>query len=354
MKVLFAPYNIASMPAVTASALKAMGHSAVCINYGSHPYQESNDQVIDICSNSGHSNPFRMIYYKLKYLIILYRLLKWCDVVHFTWRSIVPFSLDLRMIAWFGKPRFIEWVGSDIRIPEITSQESKWYAEAYQNGYEYKKIESRHKSLVTQKRFAQFGFVPILTPEMQLFLSPDLFKKYHAAFYRVFDENKFGPPFYPELDKPKLLILHAPSAKMAKGSNYIIPIVNELSKTYPIAFELLNQVPRQQVLEKMKMCDIYIDQIVLGSYASAAIEAMSYGKPVIAYIMPRVYRQGIPEDCPVVNANPENLKERLVELIENPKLRRDIGVKSRTYVEAHHEVHKLTRELVEIYRSFPT
>jgi hypothetical protein len=351
MKILFAPYNIASMPAITAKALAELGHQAKCINYGNHPYKEGNEFVIEITNGSGYSNLFTMIIYKIKYILVLYRLLKWCDVVHWTWRSIFPFSLDLKLVKWFNKPRFVEWVGSDIRIPEITKIESEWYWEAYNNQYEYKKLESRIKSVKTQRTFAKHGFVPVLTPEMKLFLIPELFKKSYTVNYRIFENNKYFIPIYPDINNQKPLILHTPTARIAKGSNYIIPLLEDLNKKYDFDFILLDKVSRQTVLNKMQHCDIFIDQIILGSYASAAIEAMAFGKPVIAYIMPRVFQNGISEECPIINANPGNLREKLIELIENPILRHETGIKSRNYVEKYHEVNKLTRELLEIYSS---
>ena len=96
---------------------------------------------------------------------------------------------------------------------------------------------------------------------------------------------------------------------------------------------------------------IFIDQIILGSYAAAAIEAMSMGKPTVAYIMPSVFKKGVSESCPIVNANPDNLKAVLIDLINNPQLRNEIGRKSRKFVEEFHDSDKLAIQLLDIYRN---
>ena len=81
------------------------------------------------------------------------------------------------------------------------------------------------------------------------------------------------------------------------------------------------------------------------------MEAMSYGKPTISYIMKEVFENGLPLDCPIVNANPDTLEEKLIELITNPILRHEIGKKSRAYVEKYHDVEKISKKLLEIYKS---
>ncbi len=208
-------------------------------------------------------------------------------------------------------------------------------------------MESKASSYRNQLRFYRHGFVPILVPEMQLFLIPGLFSTVYTTQYRI-PTTEFTP-HYPIIGKNKIVIVHSPSAKLAKGSNYILEVVESLKLTYDIEFILMHNVKRSEMLKVMATADIFIDQIVLGSYASAAIEAMSFGKPVIAYIMPGVYKQGVPEDCPVINANPETLKLKLIELIESPILRNQIGVNSRKFVEKVHDANKVSEELLEIY-----
>lgn len=337
------------MPAITAQAMVDMGHQAKCITLSDNLIVSKNDNVIVLKYHS-IKNPFLYCFYKIIYILTLYKLLRWCDVVHWTWNSALPFSLDLKLIRWMKKPRFIEWVGSDIRVPEITMNESPWYKIIYNNGYEYSKMESKASSYKNQREFYKHGFVPILVPEMQLFLKPGLFQTVHTTQYRI--PTAEFTPHYPDTGNNKIVIVHSPSAKLAKGSNYILEVVESLRSSYYIEFILMHKVQRSEMLKVMATADIFIDQIILGSYASAAIEAMSFGKPVIAYIMPSVYKQGVPNDCPIVNANPDNLRLKLIELIESPSLRKELGMKSRRFVEKVHDVKKLSKELIRIYNTW--
>ncbi|MEI8109567.1 MAG: glycosyltransferase [Chitinophagia bacterium] len=349
MNILFAPSNIASMPGITAQAMVELGHKAKCITLSNSKYHTGNSHVICL-RNSSIRNPILYIFYKSIYFFTLFRLLRWCDVVHFTWYAVLPFSIDLWLIKFMGKPRFVEWVGSDIRVPEVTMKDSPWFKNAFFNGYEYCSLESKKRSYKNQKNFHITGFVPILVPEMKLYLKPGLFDKVYSTDYRI-PTREFTPNF-PKIQNQKIVIVHSPSAKIAKGSNIIIPVVESLQKDYNIEFLLLHDVPRQEVLNAMIKADIFIDQIIIGSFASAALEAMSFGKPVLAFISPSVYDMGLDKNCPVINVNPDTLEQKLRELIENPQLRHDVGRNSRIYVEKVNDSVIVSKKLLEIYKYY--
>ena len=102
-------------------------------------------------------------------------------------------------------------------------------------------------------------------------------------------------------------------------------------------------------MDQTEISTIFIDQIVLGSYAMAAMEAMCYGKPVIAYILPVLLENGINNECPIVNATHLTLESELEKLICNPELRFKLGKESRQYVEKYHDADILSKELYRIY-----
>jgi hypothetical protein len=348
MKVLYLPTNIASMPAITAAAMnKLPGVEAKCLSLAPSKYIQEDRQTIVVGTYPLRKNPLKWVYYKVKKLYYLVRLIAWADVIHWTWDNVLPMDLDIRLVKLLKKRAFVEWVGSDIRVPEILAAESKWYKTAFSNGYEYAATESRERSYSVQEKFRRNGFAPVLVPEMKFYLKPDFFDKVYNIQYRI-NTSQFTPSF-PPVTKERILIVHAPSAKIAKGSNYIIPILEALQLEYNIEFKLLHNMPRQQVLEAIKEADIFVDQIILGSYAMAAMEAMCYGKPVVAYICPALQKQ-FPASCPIVNADADMLKDALISLIKSGEHRNCIGKQSRAYVEAYHDADKLATTLYNIYQ----
>jgi glycosyltransferase involved in cell wall biosynthesis len=349
MNILILPFNMASMPAITAEALnKIEGVNAKSLTIDLHKYQTTNSSTIYIPRGITKRTPVRWLWHKLTFRRKLYNLLKWADVLHYHWNSIFPDNEDLKWIGESGKPILVEWVGSEIRIPDICKKINPYYARVFDHGYEYNKLENREGSLALQKKFSDFHAIPLIIPEMTLYVQKQMFPVTYPSQIRI-NVKKFIPAF-PDVNKKKPLIIHSPTAKICKGSNIIVPVIEELKKTLNFEFILLHDKTREEVLKIMKEADIFLDQIIVGGYGAAAMEAMSLGKPTMCYIMKEVFEGGLPADCPIINTNPDNLKEQLVRLIENPQLRNDIGIQSRAFAEKYFDVEIIAPQLVNIYK----
>lgn len=256
---------------------------------------------------------------------------------------------DLKYAKKLGKKIFVEWAGSDIRTPEYLKSINTYYKQAFENGYEYASFESEEQSYKNQLKFARYNAIPLLGAEMSLFLNKKLFKAFILLYQRI---NCFDfKPKFPSIQNKRPLLVHSPSAKVAKGSFKIDEVIKELQKKYELEYILLHNMPREEVLQYIQKCDIFVDQIILGSYGMAAIEAMSFGKPVICYLMPQVFENGLSESCPIVNANPDNLYEKLEDLLKDATKRNEIGKQSRDFVEQYHDVNKISEQLLTIYKS---
>ena len=350
MNILILPQNMASMPSLTAEALnKIDGVTAKCITISLNKYQSLGPNTIYLQVSDSKRAPFTWVWNKIIFKKSkLFKLLKWADVLHYHWDSAFTDERDLKSAAKLGKPIFIEWVGSEIRIPEICKKVNPYYRKAFEDGYEYKSFESKKTSIKNQRKFQKVNAIPLIIPEMNLYVQKRMFPVFYPSQLRI--NLKEYKTSFPDVTNNKLLIIHQPSAKIAKGSNFIIPILEELGKEYDFDFLLLHDMNRDEVLSIIQKADVFIDQIILGSYGMAAMEAMAFGKPVMCYIMPEVFEAGLPEECPIVNTNPDNLKEQLIKLITNPQLRHDIGIKSRAFAEKFHDVEKISGQLLAIYK----
>jgi glycosyltransferase involved in cell wall biosynthesis len=350
MNILFLPQNIASMPAITADSLnKIKNIQAKCLTQSPHKYQQNSKNIIVIAGSK--RSPLKWLWNKFNFKKTAKKWIDWADVVHYTWSPLYSDAKDVKYAAEKGKKIFVEWVGSDIRNPDYLKSINSYYKFAFENGYEYANLESKDHSFENQNLFAKYGVIPLLTPELSLFVNKSIFRKTYLLNQRV-DVTNFKP-IYPVENNSRPLIIHSPTAKVCKGSNLILPIIEELKKEYQFDFVLLHNISREEVLEIMQKADIFLDQIILGSYGMAAMEAMSFGKPVMCYIMPEVFEAGLSKECPIVNTNPDNLKEELIKLITNPQLRHDIGIKSRKFVEKFHDVEKVSSLLLSIYKTEP-
>ncbi len=350
MKVLFLPLNVASIPSISAEAInKKKGVESICISQQLHQYHAKSPQVKYLPLHSWKTNPLLWLMDQFFYKRKIKKWIKWADVIHYTWGTALDQGEDLAWAKEYDKPVFIEFVGSELRNPDLLQAVNPYYKRAWLEGYEYKGLENTTRALSLQRLFAKYGAIPIVCPEMSFFLTASLFKEQHCVFQRM--NVKEFVPAYPSLTKKKILVVHSPTAQIAKGSKYIIQAIETLQQEFEFDFKLLQNMPRSVVLEWMTKADIFIDQLILGSYGMASIEAMSFGKPVLCYIMPQLVEYGLPQDCPIVNANPDTLKKELTSLIVNPELRNRIGVKSREYAEKYHDSDVIAEQLIGIYRS---
>lgn len=349
MNILILPFNMASMPAITAEALnKIEGVNAKSLTIGVHKYQTTNSTTIYLPLGVTKRTPFKWLWHKLTFRRKLYNLLKWADILHYHWNSIFPDGEDLKWIAEAGKPILIEWVGSEIRIPDVCKRINSYYAGVFDHGYEYNKLESREGSIALQQKFRDVHAIPLIIPEMTLYVQKQMFPVTYPSQIRINVKNFI--PAYPTVNKKKPLIIHSPTAKICKGSDIIIGVIDELKKTHEFDFVLLHDMSRAEVLKIMQEADIFLDQIIVGSYGAATMEAMSLGKPTMCYIMKEVFEGGLSPECPIVNTNPDNLKEQLIKLIENPQIRHDIGKQSRAFAEKYFDVELVAAHLMNIYK----
>lgn len=136
-------------------------------------------------------------------------------------------------------------------------------------------------------------------------------------------------------------VIHTPNHRGFKGTEFLIHAVQELkSEGLKIELVLLENVPNDKVRELMQEVDILAEQFIIG-YAMSAIEGMASGLPVLSNLGNETYtrvfrRYGFLNECPILSSTPENLKENLITLVTNPKLREELGRAGRKYVEKYH------------------
>jgi len=240
----------------------------------------------------------------------------------------------------------VEFWGTDIRVPSITSADNP-YAKAIYEPIPGYAARAEQAARGIQALFSGLGFECIVSaPDLEFCLDERLFPEVHKVRQRIM-VDEFTPD-YPEPTNGRPLVVHATTHSLRKGSDVVSDVVRGLQRTHDFDFRVLRQLPRNEVLKVMKKCDIFLDQFVLGDHGLAALEAMAFGKPCVAYLRPAVLARH-EAVLPIVNASQDTLPDVLAGLLEDGRRRHEIGRRSRVYVEKHHDAHKLARELVEIY-----
>ena len=151
---------------------------------------------------------------------------------------------------------------------------------------------------------------------------------------------------------PPIVIIHASNHRHFKGTKYLISAVENLKKQgYSIELQLIEKISNERARELYQTADIVAEQFLIGWHGYFAVEAMALGKPVVCFI--RKPKEYLPKDkeCPIVNADPDNLEDRLKWLIENPQIRAELGKKGRAYVEEVFAMDRVGERLDHIYQT---
>lgn len=345
LKILHLPSNIASQPAITVKALNEAGHHAIGLFLDTTITQSSEGMIV---INFNKKSPFKVFKLLLWYCYFL-RYIYWADVIHWcgSFQNTL-LKITLPVIKFLKKPALVEFVGSDIRNPEVEFKDNPYYKKVFAEGYEYP-YESAANSFFIQNMFAKNGFGVLVMPGMGQYIADVNYKSRFPVFQRI-DSIKFKDlPVRVANAKP--LVIHSPSAPVGKGSKYVIAAIDELKKTYDFDFKLVKGMSHKETLELISSCDIFIDQLISGSYGMATMEALTMGKPVICFLKDSVLRDEIPPDVPIVNGNPDTIKDKIEELLNDAGLRNELGEKGKVYIEKYHNVKKVAADLEKIYYS---
>lgn len=181
---------------------------------------------------------------------------------------------------------------------------------------------------------------------MQDYLLPNVFDRQFNIRQRIWLDDYV--PIYPDPENTRPNVVHSPTDPIVKGTAYIERAIDTLSSEYQLNYERVHNRPHLEAREIMRQCDVFIDQVILGSFGLASIEAMAFGKPVICYLKPSI-RGRFPQDLPIVSATPDNLPQVLAGLLSDGALRTELGRRGRSYVEKHHDARAIARQLLEIY-----
>jgi hypothetical protein len=160
------------------------------------------------------------------------------------------------------------------------------------------------------------------------------------------DLSPFTP--VPPSDRERPIVVHAPSDRVKKGTEFVIAACEEL----PVELDIVEGLPHEQARERYARADIVVDQMNAGWHGVFALEAMALGKPVVLHLKQDVVEQAeraYGTQVPLVPATKETLVDALRPLVDSPALRREIGAASRAYVEKVHDIDRIADRLVDVY-----
>jgi glycosyltransferase involved in cell wall biosynthesis len=385
MRVLHAPTNIGANPQSLAVAERALGlqSHAVCFRLNSFAMQT--DEVLWLQG----TGPLEQLSRQWQ---LIQRAGRDFDLVHYnggrSMAQVLPPRTDLaptkpkrwavaaynlyaaRLQHWelsrlnrLGKPIFVTYQGDEARPG---TQYLEWLggqADAKQRAHSAALWRFRQQQIALFDRYADKIYA----------LNPDLCHNLPARTeflpYASVDPKVFAlcqPERASQGHRPK--IVHAPSNRLVKGSDYLLSALAEL-EAEGLGFELVlvENMPHAEALRAYQQADLVVDQLRIGWYGAFAVEVMAMGKPVVCFlkdedfgVLPPAMRQDLSAPLPFINADTARIKDKLRAVLQamaapagSPQAF-DFAAAAgaaRAYAEAWHDPAKIARRLADDYQA---
>jgi glycosyltransferase involved in cell wall biosynthesis len=306
LRVTLCPVNTAGVPWTNTQALRRRGVDARLVVFERYALHPEADWSLDLSGGLARRQP--------KQWAAFGRLLPRTDVFHFHFGlTLVPKRLQFPLLRAARKKSVMHYLGSDIRgkTPE----------------------QLAYGKLADAEVVGSYDAIRWV-PEAEV-LPPGV------------DLARIRPE--PPSDRPRPLIVHAPSSRRRKGTEHVLAAVEDLDAD----LELVEGLHHDEAFERYRAADIVVDQLNAGWYGLFAIEAMALGKPVVTFLHDEAVRRteaAFGTRIPIVSARAETLREALRPLVADAARRRELGAASRAYVERVHDVERVADRLLDLYR----
>lgn len=364
--VLLLPELVPSASSCLGSALKKAGHQVKILSRYKHRFGFQADEYV-VRTESGNLKKFVSHLFAGRYLFSRY------DIIHFNYGSTLfdpGFDIDklagrfvrlskkvlrfLQLVEIFilrlrRIPIFVHYQGDDAVQGDVSLRIFDDSIAAHVDNLYYSPASDsiKRKRILWFDGFAQEIFC--VSPDMKWFL-PERTKFVPYACTNIL---ALTPRYKDPADTLK--ISHAPSDRGVKGTEFLVSAVQQLQANgYAVELEILENLSHAEVLERIGDCDIFVDQLHHGWYGGVAVEAMALGKPVICFIrekdlvhVPNLMAQ----ELPIIRSSPLEIYNTLASLQTRSRTSlRDLGYRSRIFVESWHDANLITNEILEYYK----
>ncbi|MCX6641617.1 MAG: hypothetical protein NTW14_14225 [bacterium] len=185
-----------------------------------------------------------------------------------------------------------------------------------------------------------------LTSELDLLSKHPKIKYLHLPF----DVEAYSPKNH---ENDPLVIGHAcrgPDNRHHKGSDQIVSIVKSLEIDFPVKLDFVEGVPNAECLRRKSGWDIAVDQIADQGgwgYGMNSLETLSMGIPTCTRMNAEC--EGFFSDHPFVNVDENNLRAKLIELIQSREYRQKKAEEGCHWVMKRHSLDSVMNELYAHY-----
>ena len=203
-------------------------------------------------------------------------------------------------------------------------------------------------------KFIQENIKGIISSDLDYHIPYLSKKKYLGMIPNPINTQKIK--YYGINKSKKISILHAvnSSNKIKKGNRFFEEALDIIGKKFKDKINIITtyDLPYKEHIENLKNCDILLDMVYAYDQGYNALEAMAMGKIVFTGAEEEWLKlYNIKEDTVVINAVPNTtiIVEKLVWLIENPKMLKSISVNARKFIEKNHDFEKIATKYIKTW-----
>jgi len=237
---------------------------------------------------------------------------------------------EMRALADAGKNVGMMFHGSDLRRPDLHQRTHRW------SPFADPANQALTDALLTKTQQVHEQLARWSSPVMVS--TADLVPLTVGAIWVpvVVDLELFAPtPARTEAKLPPVVV-HMPSSSALKGTALIDPILRQLASEGLIRYRRVQGIPHAKVPQLLASADIFVDQMGMGIFGVAPLEAMASGAVVVTDPGPEaldIYG----EPVPICAADPETLRETIVRLAQDFGERQAVAGRGRAFVTRHHD-----------------
>lgn len=351
MKIFIGFVNIASKYMDYYRGLTSMGHEVFTVDFGApSPIINSSEGVsfslsqytpLQILSTKNPErqkqiNGLHRYYYDRIYELAISEY----EVFIFMWQSFKPGGGDLQELKNKGKKIIIDCVGTDVRFPDAAKQWGDYYNLPPRPFF---KAPDRNEVVHYLRNAEKYADLILGAGDDSMALALRPFMK--VPRFMDYENIKYNTE-----QRPRPLVVHAPSDKGHKGSKYIIEAVEKLkNEGEEFDFELIENLSHGKALDKYREADLVIEGLTGIGGGKLHMEGLASGTIVMAFFPPDIpYTCMSPvEEIPVINTNYTNIYEKLKMVINNYEMRKEVAGRTRAYVEKYFDPQKSCKMILD-------
>jgi hypothetical protein len=149
-----------------------------------------------------------------------------------------------------------------------------------------------------------------------------------------------------DINQP-IKIVHSPTNREFKKTDFFIPIIERLKTEYPIELILLENLSNKDCIEQKQQAHILFDQISVGRFALSAIESMAMGQAVLCSVS-NLVMSSFP-DNPVIPVTEETLELEIIKLLKNRDSIKKIGEAGIKWVTQNCDPIRAVKQYIHLY-----